>query len=110
MSGRARRALPRARRSRAGLSWAVDQRRDEVAVRGGAGTVGQIYRVLEPSAQIAAEFGGAAVQRPDFLAANRGDAPARVGVMNRSRVGSRSGSAGMPDSTPITKLYFGGRS
>ena len=50
------------------------------------------------------------MQRPDFLAADRGDAPARIlAAISRRRIGNRSGSAGMPDSTPMTKLYFGGR-
>ena len=55
------------------------ERGDQLAVRSGAGAVGQIDRVFEPGAQIAAELGGARVQRPDFLAADGGDAPARAG-------------------------------
>jgi hypothetical protein len=57
---------------------------------------------------MAAKLGGAAMERPDLRAADRGDLPGRAGNNELPRMGSRSGSAGMPDSTPMTKLYRGG--
>ena len=51
----------------AGLARGGDERGDEFAVRRGARAVRQIDRVFEAGAQIAAELGGAPVQRPDLL-------------------------------------------
>ena len=57
-------------------------------------------RRVRPRGDAAARF----PRRPMAVTLQR--APAAI---SRSRIGSSSGSAGMPDSTPMTKLYLGGR-
>src|SRR5437870_1226274 len=49
----------------AGAAGARGQRLDQLAVRGHLAAVGEIERVLEARAQMAAQFGAALVQRPD---------------------------------------------
>jgi hypothetical protein len=78
---------------------------DQCAVAAGAAAVGQVERVFQARAQHAAEFGDALVQRPDLRAADQRGLPGRAGSIQRSSSCSRSASTGMPEATPMTKLY-----
>src|SRR5258708_40131946 len=73
--------LPRFRRARnlpPRPPRAGRDRLDQLSVRCHLGAVGQVKRILEPGAQMAAEISAALVQRPDFGAADRGYLPMRV--------------------------------
>src|SRR5215472_3729206 len=81
---------------------------DQLTVRGHLGAVAEIERILEPGAQMTPKIRAALMQRPDFGAADRRDLPMRVRRLHFKRIGSSSGSAGMPEATPITRLYSSG--
>src|SRR3954447_10902939 len=51
---------------------------DQLAVRRHLGAVGEIERIFQACAQMAAKIGAALVQRPDFGAADRSDLPAAL--------------------------------
>src|SRR5258706_6580407 len=73
--------LPRLRGARdlaPGAEGTGDDRFDQLAVRRHLGAVREIEGILEPGAQMSAEFGAALVQRPDLGAADRGDLPMRL--------------------------------